>query len=222
VIELTNCSKEYGGSLVIKSVSLSISKPGLVLMLGGNGAGKSTLLKMMSGILQPSAGQISISLPVAYLGHDLMLYPQLSVKENLELFCKLGLVDGHKLEEAYLEFELDSLKFNLVSTLSQGQKARVNLARVFSLIDKSLTERGAILLDEATTALDVKWRQKVADKIKAISVQRPVVFVTHDPKAYYELANRVIFLDQARLIYDQSIDPQSYNEIDRLYMDSLR
>ena len=217
MIELKDCSKEYSGSLALNSITLSFEQNGLVLLLGSNAAGKSTLLKAMAGLVVPSQGSVSSLSPVAYFAHEGGLYPQLTAEENFQLFKNLGLIDSELLSQLISELELPGLFSKLVSQLSQGQRARLNLLRVFSS-----PSGWPILLDEPAANLDIKWSNKLSEIIKRSAKDRLLVLITHDPSKYYDQASRFLFLNSGVLIFDQLKNNSSLQQIQELYMGQLK
>lgn len=202
MIRFKKCSKLFGQSLALNSISLEISGPGLVLVLGSNGAGKSTFLKACAGLLTPSFGSMECKDPVSYLGHQSMLYPQLTVAENLNFFSSVQSFSSVDSAAAWLEIESISDKF--VAALSQGQKARVGLARALQGADGK-----ALLLDEPSAAFDRYWQQIFIDKLKEFSLNRLVIMITHDPERYINFASRAIILAQGSVYCDLILDSDS-------------
>lgn len=208
MIQLENCSKLFGNSLALKSVSIKLSKPGLVLVLGANAAGKSTLLRACAGLLTLSSGKTFNSKPLAYLGHHLMLYPHLTVKENLDFFASMqgASTANSECDLDWLEIEAMSSKF--VSTLSQGQKSRVGLARVLQG-----SENKTLLLDEPSAAFDQRWQEIFVTKLEVLSKLRLIMLVTHDPEKYLSFASRVLVIERGSIAHDFDMTAKLNTEI---------
>ncbi len=217
MIELKNCSKEYSGSLALDSINLSFKDPGLVLLLGANAAGKSTLLKTIAGLLPVSQGEVCNPAPTAYFGHESGLYSELSVRENFMVLQSLQITDSKLLKDLIGIFDLSPLLSKRFSELSQGQKARVNLARVFAS-----PESWPILLDEPAANLDSRWSSVLSGLIAESALKRLIMLVTHDPKKYYGTVSRVVFMDQGRIVNDFEAGQDSATKVDVLYSEYLR
>lgn len=217
IISLKDFSKEYAGNLVLNAINLEFADSGLVLLLGANAAGKSTLLKSIAGLLLASNGQLQTDSKVAYFGHAIGLYPNLTVKENLSLFQNLEIVDSALLEKYVLEFELSDLLKKSIAELSQGQRARVNLARVFAAPGE-----WPVLLDEPGANLDVSWSNKLLKIVETNLQTRLILLVTHDPQKYYNLASRVVVMQAGKVVYDQTTDNASVEQVQSIYLEQLK
>src|SRR5262245_23118343 len=126
-----NLTKRYGTLAVLNDCTCHFFAGDKVLLLGANGTGKSTLLRILAGLLRPDRGTRETPLEtsaIGYSGHDLLLYPELSVKENLSLFNAL-IPRPADLEEVLVWWELTEIQDRTVGRLSRGQQARVTLAR---------------------------------------------------------------------------------------------
>lgn len=193
MIRLEHCSKLFGSVLALDDVTLELTGDGLVLVLGPNGSGKSTFLRMCAGLTTPSRGQIQKDQVVSYLGHRSMLYPQLTVRENLEFFSAVA---DSNFSENIDWLELDELLDKPVADLSQGQAARASLARALQQNSK------ALLLDEPSSAFDQRWRGLFEKQIAQLRRDRLLLVVTHDPELYFSLASRALIFSQGSLQYD--------------------
>ncbi len=140
-------------------------------MFGQNGSGKSTLLRVLTGLLRPSSGEVSVDghkldirdegfrRTVGYAGHDPGLYAELSVKENLQLFAGLyGADDGH-VDRSMQRFALDESSNAKVASLSAGTKRRVAVARAL------IHEPRLLFLDEPYANLDDEAADLVSDAV---------------------------------------------------------
>jgi ABC-type multidrug transport system ATPase subunit len=185
-LELRQVSKAYGPVRALRGVSLRV-EPGCVLaVLGGNGAGKSTLLSLLATLTRPNSGEIShgplgagaleIRGQLGWLGHDALVYGELSGRENVELAAALYGMDRARAYARMAErFELAAFADRLVRTYSRGQRQRIALARAL-VADPKL-----ILLDEPTTGLDKVAAARLGAVIREEQARGAyVVVVTHD------------------------------------------
>ena len=216
MIRLSKCTKLFGRSLALNSISIDISATGLLLVLGSNGAGKSTFLRACAGLLTPTSGSVTSTEAISYMGHSAMLYPQLSVAENMNFFRAIQNITDANSAHDWLEIE--ELGSRLVSDLSQGQRARVGLARVLLGSDNR-----ALLLDEPSAAFDQHWQKILINKLQEFAANRLVMMVTHDPERYLAFASRVIILSQGVLVHDFILNADAdRSAVLRAYREVLR
>jgi len=206
--------RSSGASSFVLDVSIQVS-PGITILFGVSGAGKSTLLDCIAGLVRPDKGQITVGdevlfdsgrgiyLPaqkrrIAYVFQTLALFPHLSAEENIAY----GLSDLPEQEtrervSAILKaFHVDKLRKQKPGELSGGEKQRVALAR--SLV----TEPHALLLDEPLTGLDAELKSSIVDDLRAWNAAKgiPVLYVTHSREEVDALGERMIALDNGRVV----------------------
>jgi len=201
-----------GKKNVKKSFMLDVSfemENELVVLFGPSGSGKTTLFKCISGITEPDDGKITvgnkvyfdknkkINLPIqkrnlGYVFQNYTLFPHMSVRKNIE--CGLKGWEKEAKEERVLEMlsliHIEELETRYPSQLSGGQKQRVALAR-------ALAPRPEILLlDEPFSALDLKIRIELAEKIKNLQTRIgiPLLFITHNLEEALMLADKILIL----------------------------
>lgn len=221
MIELRNVSKWYGSFQVLNDCSTSINKGEVVVICGPSGSGKSTLIKTMNALEPFQQGEIVVNgislhdprtnLPqlrsrVGMVFQHFELFPHLSVTENLTLAQMKVL--GRSAEEAkahglkYLErVGLLVQKDKFPGQLSGGQQQRVAIARALSM------DPIVMLFDEPTSALDPEMVGEVLDvMIKLANEGMTMCCVTHEMGFAKKVSNRVIFMDQGRIVEDCSKD----------------
>ena len=189
-------------------VNLEIHKGEFVALMGESGSGKTTLLRVLAG-LEKAEGDINVE-EVLWLGNQKMLPPQqreigfifqdyalfdnMNVEENL-LFVN----DDKALAKRLLEMtELTGLASRNVKGLSGGQKQRVSLCRAMMKKPKLL------LMDEPLSALDPALRTKLQDEIRKLhkTFGTTTIMVSHDTDVSYHLSDRILVLDQGKIIAD--------------------
>jgi heme exporter protein A len=191
-IELTGLHREFGERTALHGVSLRLERGQSLAVLGPNGSGKSTLLRILAGLLRPSGGEVAVldcSLPkethglrgrVGYLGHEPLLYRDLSPRENLELVAALHGIDpevGDPRIDALLEaVGMTSRSGDRIAELSAGMRQRVDICRAV------LHEPDLLLLDEPDAHLDPDARRRIEPLIVAGNGRTRVV-VSHDRTA---------------------------------------
>ena len=188
-VVLVGLRREFGDRAALDGVDLRLERGQSLAVLGPNGSGKSTLLRILSGLLRPTDGEVSVlgcALPketyrirgrVGYLGHEPLLYRDLSPRENLALSAAL-----HGLEpetaEPRIESLLDAVEMtrrgdDRVAELSAGMRQRIDICRAV------LHQPELLLLDEPDAHLDPGARGLVAPLI-ATGESRTRVLVSHD------------------------------------------
>ena len=189
-------------------IDLQIQKGDFIALSGLSGSGKTTLLRIIAG-LETANGTIKIeddiwlddkySLPpqkrdIGFVFQDYALFPNYTVLENLLYVNKDINLANHLLNLT----ELNELKNRYPQTLSGGQKQRVSLCRAMMNRPKIL------LMDEPLSALDTNMRTKLQNEILALhkEFETTTIMVSHDPSEIYRLANRVVVLNEGKIIND--------------------
>ena len=221
MIELRNVSKWYGSFQVLTECTTSIKKGEVVVICGPSGSGKSTLIKTINALEPFQSGEISVdginlhdpktNLPklrarVGMVFQHFELFPHLSITENLTL-AQIKVL-GRSADEAkthglkYLErVGLSAQKDKFPGQLSGGQQQRVAIARALSM------DPIVMLFDEPTSALDPEMVGEVLDvMVKLANEGMTMCCVTHEMGFARKVSNRVIFMDQGRIIEDCSKD----------------
>ena len=189
--------------------------PGFTILFGPSGAGKTTLLDCVAGLATPDAGRISIGerilfdantsvqVPVArrglgYVLQDLALFSHLTVEQNTEYgLAHLPRSARKQRATAMLqEFRIDHLRQQLPGKISGGERQRVALARAL------VTDPRILLLDEPLAALDASTKARIIDDLRRWNqVHRiPILYVTHSREEVTALGERVLVMDQGRII----------------------
>jgi heme exporter protein A len=191
-IELVGLRRDFGDRTALGNVRARLEPGESLAVLGPNGSGKSTLLRILAGLLRPSGGEIRVlgcSLPkqthllrgrVGYLGHDPLLYRDLSPRENLNLVAALHGLDPQAAEARIRQLleivEMSPRRDDRVAELSAGMKQRVDICRAV------LHEPELLLLDEPDAHLDSGARRLIQPLIAA-GGGRSRVIVSHDREA---------------------------------------
>jgi heme exporter protein A len=211
IIDVNSVSKSFGTRPVLKGVNLQVGRAQGVCICGVNGAGKSTLLRIISGLLEPSEGSVKLcglevgSEPektksqLGVISHKSMLYPDLSLSENLLFFARLYSVkDSHKrVKELLEELGLASYRYDRAGILSRGMLQRLAIAR-------AVIHRPAVLLaDEPFTGLDTEACRHLVDVFGKFRADRGTLIMTsHDTRLGLQCCDRVMVLDRARIVFE--------------------
>ncbi len=184
-IELDGLERRYGERVALAGVTLSVPAGATLALLGGNGAGKTTLLRVLAGLLRPHGGRalvLGATLPqerwklpgrVGYLGHEPLLYRELSGRENLDYHASLHGRPGARVEEMLAAVGMENRADEPVRELSKGLVQRLAVARAV-LHDPEL-----LLLDEPRANLDPAAAERLEPLIGRAS-GRTRVLVSHD------------------------------------------
>jgi heme ABC exporter ATP-binding subunit CcmA len=206
---LTGISKSFLRNNVLRELSITFKPGERVLLLGANGAGKSTLLRLCAGLSRPDSGTISFDgapssrAPLGYSSHRLLLYPQLSVRENLSFFA--ALVRREKtVDETIERWALTHYAEAPVSSLSKGLQMRVALCRTL------LTSPRFLFLDEPSAALDQHsleiFLNELNRNFESHQQQTLAVIATHDIARLQSFASRAVTLSAGKIGYDSAAE----------------
>jgi ABC-type multidrug transport system ATPase subunit len=183
-------AKRYGDRVVFERVDVDLDRGGLLLVTGPNGSGKTTLLRLLAGLAAPSGGELTLPPreTVGYLGHEPLVYRELTPLENLTLFGRLYRIPerGERIGMLLERFGLWDVRHERVSTFSRGMQQRLGLCRVL------LHDPALLLLDEPSNALDADGQRLLADVLR--ESHRAVAVATHEPRLVEPLAtDRLVF-----------------------------
>jgi heme exporter protein A len=204
--------KRFGERRAVDRVGLEVTAGECVAVLGPNGAGKSTLLRMVATLLRPEAGSLVVcgsDLPagaararaqIGYLGHDPLVYLDLTASQNLELYADLyGLDDARdRVRRALDRVGLRARSYDAVRTFSRGMAQRLGLARAL------LHEPSLLLLDEPYAGLDAAGARLLDGVLGDLGPGRGAVMVTHEVERGVTLASRVLVLRAGRAVLSEA------------------
>lgn len=215
-IDLKDVSLKFkNGNLAINHVDLEIPK-GIYGLLGENGAGKTTLMRVLTTILKPTTGRITIDgimygennypeiqKKIGYLPQELNLYPNLTVQESLMYMGELSDIPK-KICRDRIDFYLDktSLKEHQNKKnrqLSGGMKRRVGL------IQALITEPDFLIVDEPTTGLDPEERVRIRNLLVDFSEGRTILFSTHVVEDLAATCNQLSIMKKGSFIYSGAV-----------------
>ncbi len=185
--------KRYGRKRALRGVSFSVPRQGFLLVTGPNGSGKTTLLRLLVGLAAATRGTLSVDAErgdLGYVGHEPLLYRDLTALENLELYGRLYRVPERRERSGMLleRFGLWDVRADRVSTFSRGMTQRLALCRAL------LHEPSLVVLDEPFTALDEGGAALLDRELEALAGVRTVVLSTHDPARVEALATERLVL----------------------------
>ena len=188
MIRAAGLEKRYGRKRVLRGVDLAVARDELLLVTGANGSGKTTLLRVCAGLAQPSGGTLAVDVDrskLGYLGHEPLVYRELSALENLDLYGRLYRVPERRERIGMLleRFGLWEARAERVAAYSRGMTQRLALCRAL------LHEPELLVLDEPFTALDAEGAELLDRQLAELAGTATVVLTTHDPARVEPLAS---------------------------------
>jgi len=188
VIRARGLEKRYGEKRVLTSLDLELPRGGFLVVTGPNGSGKTTLLRLCAGLAIPTAGELEISTKRAqlgFIGHEPLVYRELTALENLDLFGRLYHVPERRERIGMLleRFGLWGARNERSSSFSRGMLQRLALCRAL-LHDPEL-----LVLDEPFSALDEQGAELLDRELAELRSERTFLVSTHDPRRLDSLAS---------------------------------
>lgn len=199
ILKIQNLSKSYlinsdRKNEVLKDVNLTVNENDYIAIVGASGAGKSTLLNVILGFLNYDEGSVQVfskevkdftdeeisdlrSKKISFVPQDLIVFPALTVKENLEMKADISGVDNFDYETFIKKYDMEEL-FNLNSAknLSGGEIKKLMILRAL------INEPELLILDEPTANLDEEYVDKFLDLLDELNKKMTIICVTHDSR----------------------------------------
>ena len=210
-ITVSNLSKSYTEQKAVDQINFSIKKGEIVGFLGPNGAGKSTVMKILTGYLKDFDGEVHINdlsvieFPlktkrnIGYLPEHNPLYLDMYVREYLSFNADIYKIPKKRIAEIIEEVGLTSQAFKKIHELSKGYRQRVGIAAAL------LHNPDVLILDEPTTGLDPNQLIEIRALIKRMGKDKTVLFSTHILQEVEAICDRVIIIDQGKIVADRPI-----------------
>ncbi|MCR4863208.1 MAG: ATP-binding cassette domain-containing protein [Ruminococcus sp.] len=212
-------SRDYKTVTAVNNISMSIEQGEIVGYLGPNGAGKSTTIKMMTGVLEPTSGEILVDGNVPYknrsknaqnigvvFGQRSQLWWALPLIESFRLLKDVYQI-GDKQYDSIIELykslvDIEPLLHKPVRQMSLGQRTLSDILAAF------LHDPKIVFLDEPTIGLDVSMKAKIRTLINALNKEKntTVILTTHDMGDVDALCRRIVIIDKGKMLYDNDIE----------------
>jgi phospholipid/cholesterol/gamma-HCH transport system ATP-binding protein len=230
-IEIHDLHKHFGSQQVLRGVTLSVGRADRVVILGRSGTGKSVLLKILVGLQRPDAGSVRINgedvstlsrdqlnavrTRIGFVFQDAALYDSLSVEENVAFPLRRhsGTSTNDQLRER-IHSLLSSVGLSeesrkLPAQISGGMKKRVGLARALAL------EPELLFFDEPTAGLDPITATEMTELILSVTrnTHATCVFVTHDLRSARAIADRLVLLDEGRILIEGTFEDLQHSDV---------
>ena len=188
MITARKLGKSFGEKRVLRGVDLDLARGGFAVVTGPNGSGKTTLLRICAGLALPSEGELHVDAAraqVGYLGHEPLVYRELTALENLELYGRLYRIQERRERIGMLleRFGLWEVRHERVASYSRGMTQRLALCRVL------LHEPALLVLDEPYTALDEAGAELLDAQLAELRGDRTFLVSTHDAARVEPLAS---------------------------------
>jgi len=179
--------KRFGEKRVLRAIELDLPHGGFAVVTGPNGSGKTTLLRLCAGLALPSEGELTVAVQraqIGYLGHEPLVYRELTALENLDLYGRLYKVPERRERIGMLleRFGLWEVRHERVVSYSRGMTQRLALCRVL------LHEPQLLVLDEPYSALDEQGAELLDGQLAELRAERTFLVSTHDPVRLEPLA----------------------------------
>ncbi len=201
-------ARRFGSQVALEPTDLDVVPGEALALIGPNGAGKSTLLAILAGALEPSEGKVDRfdSVRVGWVPQRPAYYDRLTARENLELFARLEQESDHRAAARRLLAQFDLPGDRPASTLSVGNRQRLNVAIGM------LGSPRVLLLDEPTASLDPGQRRRLWETVAVVREDGgAVVFATQNLEELDLFATRVAVLQRGRLRF--AGDVQEYERV---------
>ncbi|MFN8412412.1 MAG: ABC transporter ATP-binding protein [Anaerolineales bacterium] len=213
-IETNNLSKQYGDVLAVNKVNLQIKHGEIFAFLGLNGAGKTTTIRMLLGMISPSEGNVKVlgqvlkrggRGPWSQVGHLVespSAYPELTVKENLDISRRLyGIKNPRAVDDVMEKLSIASYSKRKAGTLSMGNLQRLGLARAM------IHNPSLLILDEPANGLDPAGVVEIRELLENLAKNGVTVFMSsHILTEVDRLATRIGIIHKGQIIEDLDAD----------------
>ncbi len=228
ILKLSGINKCFGNVVVAKDISLTVTSNQLHALIGPNGAGKTTLIKMISGELKPDQGVLTLldrkvnhlseiarvhrgcirSFQVSSIIGSMTVFENilLAVKQKRSIFKMLfrkfqsNSSESNSINQILNQLSLETMGAKVASTLSHGDKRKLELAMALAMGPKIL------LLDEPFAGLDQAESSKLIELLKSIKKNMPILLIEHDMQAVFALADKISVLNEGEIIESGSVE----------------
>ena len=226
-VQIRGLTKAFGRTLVLRGVDLDVPQGTVLSLLGPNGSGKTTLIRVLATLTKPDAGEVRICgvglgrqgarlrRVIGVVGHDPLLYDDLTARENLRFVCRMFDLDraDERVEEVTDLMGMTADLDRKTGAMSHGMKKRFSIARAL------LHDPRVLLLDEPETGLD----QEALTLLDAVisgraNSARTVIMATHNLERAVALGDRMAVLAGGRVAYYESVESTDTDAARQAYM----
>ncbi len=230
-VKVEGLTKSFGNHLALRGIDLEVRQGESVVIFGPNGAGKTTLIRVLATIMNPSSGKVlvdglnlknnaeDIRRRIGVVTHQTFLYSNLTAYENLEFYGRMYDVPGRKerIHKVVAMVGMTSRLHDRVGTLSRGMQQRLSIARAL------LHKPAIMLLDEPETGLDQQALSMLWEALQTEGEEKRTIFLTtHNLERGLELGERLLILDNGRIVYEGSRQVLDLAGLKEAYQQSTR
>jgi len=210
---------DIDGNCIIAGFEYTFNSQNIYVLLGKNGSGKTTLYRIISGLEKRFSGKIALnniqvenpSKNIQIVFQDKRLFPWKTVYKNLKFVSPK--ISKKEANDILIEYGLSELFNSYPKTLSGGEESRVSLLLTF------LHPPDVLLLDEPFTGLDISSQKNAIEETKTLKSKNPstlIILITHNLLIGYELADKILILDDKTLKINKEIDIENVSSIEEL------
>jgi len=223
-------TKQFGRFTALLNVSIDVAQGDFMSIIGRNGAGKTTFLKILSTIIRSYKGEArlfgsalrgsgaDVRRRVGVVSHESLLYPDLTVADNLTYYARLYDVPNRaeRVAEVIRRLDLEARTRSLVRSLSRGLRQRASLARAF------LHKPDLLLLDEPFTGVDESAAGLLIESLADFTKRGgTTIMATHNISRAWHLANRMIVMERGAIAFDTQTSATSIDAFQARYKEIL-
>nr|WP_167959339.1 ABC transporter ATP-binding protein [Anaerosporobacter faecicola] len=211
MIKIKNLHKQYNDIVAIKNISFEVQEGDILGLLGPNGAGKSTTISILGGIIQNYRGEVEafgknlsknkkeIKRKIGVVPQDIIIFHDLTARENLEYFGSLYGLKGKELkkhvDETLAFIGLEKVAKRLPKTFSGGMKRRLNIGCAI------VHEPKLIILDEPTVGIDAQSRNHILESIRLLHKRgATIIYTSHYMEEIESICDRILIIDKGEII----------------------
>ncbi|MFO7942434.1 MAG: ABC transporter ATP-binding protein [Bacillota bacterium] len=214
MIEVSELTKHYGNKVAVDNLSFSVNKGEILGFLGPNGAGKTTTMRVITGLIPPSSGVVTVnglnvtenpveaSRLIGYLPEDAPFYPEMTVADFLDFMGAMKEIPAkersREIDRVVTQLELGPVYRRLVGNCSLGYRHRIGLAHAL------LGDPEVLILDEPTAGLDPRQRLEIRDLVRAMAGRRTVILSSHVLPEVQQTCERVVIINEGRLVAEDT------------------
>ena len=212
LVRVRDLAKSYGPIRAVDSIAFEVRRGDVLAFLGPNGAGKTTAMKMITGFLEPDAGEVEVCgepmnaaaidtrRRIGYLPENAPAYGEMTVEEFLGFIADVReLPQPAKAVARVMEMTgLGEVRHQAIETLSKGYKRRVGLGQAL------IHDPEVLILDEPTDGLDPNQKKMIQDLIASLSSDKSIVLSTHILDEAERICNRALILSQGKILVDST------------------
>jgi len=233
MVEIDNLTKKYNGHLAVDHLTIEIQAGEIFSLLGANGAGKTTTINLLLNFVEPTSGTATISgldvvrdakevkRHVAYLSENVMLYGNMTARQNLDFFTHLSgqeEIDEEAYDDVMRRVGLPERAFDArVKTFSKGMRQRLGIAIVI------MKRAPVVIMDEPMSGLDPRGAEDFTVLLRELRDEGKAIFMsTHDVFRASDISDRVGIMKEGRLVMVRTAEELEHQDLRQIYLDYMK